>query len=90
MVVPEPQVQEAALVPGMEVLGVRSLKQVVALLRGDPVPDADEVDGWRWVPVEQVAREVRENPDAFTPWFRIALSHPGWADRPRMLQDAPR
>jgi magnesium chelatase family protein len=43
MVVPEPQVEEAALVPGMEVLGVRSLKQVVALLRGDPIPDAPAV-----------------------------------------------
>jgi magnesium chelatase family protein len=44
MVVPEPQVEEAALVPGMAVIGVRSLRQVVAHLRGDPVPSAPEVE----------------------------------------------
>ncbi|WP_122817098.1 YifB family Mg chelatase-like AAA ATPase [Nocardioides pantholopis] len=41
--VPEPQAREAAMVPGMAVLGVRSLGQVVALLRGDEVPEAAPV-----------------------------------------------
>ncbi len=41
--VPEPQAQEAAMVPGMEVFGVRSLAQVVAELRGIDVPEAPPV-----------------------------------------------
>lgn len=41
--VPEPQAAEAALVPDMAVLGVRSLAQVVAELRGEHVPDAPPV-----------------------------------------------
>ncbi|WP_182526193.1 YifB family Mg chelatase-like AAA ATPase [Nocardioides dongkuii] len=41
--VPEPQAAEAAMVPGMEVLGVRSLAQVVAELRGEEVPPAPPV-----------------------------------------------
>lgn len=43
VVVPEPQASEAALVQGVEVVGVRSLMQVVAVLRGDPVPEAPAV-----------------------------------------------
>lgn len=43
MLVPEPQAEEAALVPGLEVVGVRSLAQVVALLRGEAVPEAPPV-----------------------------------------------
>ena len=43
VVVPEPQVAEAAMVPGMEVLGMRSLAQVVAELRDEPVPEAPPV-----------------------------------------------
>jgi magnesium chelatase family protein len=43
--VPEPQTGEAAMVPGMRVFGIRSLGQVVALLRGDDVPEAPEVEG---------------------------------------------
>lgn len=41
--VPEPQAHEAAMVPGVEVLGIRSLGQVVALLSGEEVPDAPPV-----------------------------------------------
>lgn len=41
--VPEPQTAEAAMVSGMAVIGVRSLGQVVALLRGAPVPEAPPV-----------------------------------------------
>jgi magnesium chelatase family protein len=43
VLVPEVHVAEARLVPGVAVLGVRSLPQAVALLRGDPVPVAPPV-----------------------------------------------
>ena len=43
--VPEPQASEAAMVPGMTVFGMRSLAQVVAELRGEPVPEASPVEG---------------------------------------------
>ena len=41
--VPEPQAHEAAMVPGVEVIGVRSLGQVVAELSGEEVPEAPPV-----------------------------------------------
>ncbi len=45
VLVPEPQVEEAALVRGVDVLGVRSLAQAIALVRGDqPVPEAPPVE----------------------------------------------
>ncbi|HEX6151599.1 YifB family Mg chelatase-like AAA ATPase [Nocardioides sp.] len=43
VIVPEPQAHEAALVPEMDVLGMRSLGQVVAELCGQPVPEAEPV-----------------------------------------------
>ncbi len=43
VVVPEPQAHEAALVAGVEVIGVRSLGQAVAALCGDEVPEAPPV-----------------------------------------------
>ena len=39
VVVPEANSGEARLVPGLAVLGARSLRQVLAVLRGEPVPD---------------------------------------------------
>jgi magnesium chelatase family protein len=43
VVVPEPQACEAAMVPGMQVVGLRSLGQVVAQLRGEELPTAPPV-----------------------------------------------
>jgi magnesium chelatase family protein len=42
--VPEPQAEEAALVPGVEVLGLRSLRQLMAVLKGEEVPGAPPVE----------------------------------------------
>ncbi len=43
--VPEPQTDEAAMVPGVRVFGIRSLRQVIALLCGDEeIPEAPEVE----------------------------------------------
>jgi magnesium chelatase family protein len=41
LVVPAADVDEASLVPGIEVLGVRTLAGLVALMRDDPVPDVE-------------------------------------------------
>jgi magnesium chelatase family protein len=43
--VPEPNVPEARLVDDIEVFGLRSLRQAVAVLRGDEVPDEPECRG---------------------------------------------
>lgn len=50
VLVPEPQVAEAALVPGLEVIGARSLGQVVAVLSGKEIPEAPPVPAVAGVP----------------------------------------
>ncbi|NBM15181.1 YifB family Mg chelatase-like AAA ATPase [Streptomyces sp. GC420] len=42
VVVPERTAAEASLVPGIAVLGVRSLRQLIAVLGDEPVPQEDE------------------------------------------------
>ncbi|MFC9889969.1 YifB family Mg chelatase-like AAA ATPase [Streptomyces pilosus] len=44
VVVPECAAAEAALVPGVSVLGVRSLRQLIAVLTDEPVPEEDTDD----------------------------------------------
>ncbi|MFI9625759.1 YifB family Mg chelatase-like AAA ATPase [Streptomyces sp. NPDC052042] len=44
VVVPEQTAGEAALVPGVSVLGVRSLRQLIAVLCDEPVPDEPQGD----------------------------------------------
>ncbi|MET7477622.1 YifB family Mg chelatase-like AAA ATPase [Streptomyces sp. NPDC005648] len=47
VVVPECAAAEAALVPGVSVLGVRSLRQLIAVLADEPVPDEEPVEPGR-------------------------------------------
>lgn len=47
VVVPECAAAEASLVPGVSVLGVRSLRQLIAVLTDEPVPDEDPDDQGR-------------------------------------------
>ena len=57
---------------------------------GDPAPSADEVEAWRWTPVDRVAAEVARVPGAFTPWFRMVFARPDWAERIAAFLRAPR
>ncbi|MEV1062123.1 YifB family Mg chelatase-like AAA ATPase [Streptomyces sp. NPDC050263] len=47
VVVPECAAAEAALVPGVSVLGVRSLRQLIAVLADEPVPEEEPDDAGR-------------------------------------------
>ena len=39
----------------------------------DPVINPDEVEAWKWVEVKDLLRDVVENPETYTVWFKIAL-----------------
>ncbi|MFF2023378.1 YifB family Mg chelatase-like AAA ATPase [Streptomyces sp. NPDC058171] len=51
VVVPECSAAEASLVPGVAVLGVRSLRQLIAVLTDEPVPEEEPDDPGRPDPV---------------------------------------
>lgn len=34
-------------------------------------PNPDEVKGWRYVSIDDIRGEISQNPNAFTPWFRL-------------------
>ncbi len=40
---------------------------------GHPLPNPEEIDDWKWVHTQALAKDVRDNSAHYTPWFRIAL-----------------
>lgn len=40
---------------------------------GDPRPNQDEIDDWKWVDLSELVADIESNPNNYTPWFRIAL-----------------
>ncbi|MFQ5961925.1 MAG: isopentenyl-diphosphate Delta-isomerase [Candidatus Methylomirabilales bacterium] len=45
---------------------------------GTPTPSPAEVDEWKWIDVEELRRDVRENPGRYTYWLRISLDDIMW------------
>ena len=81
VVVPECAAAEAALVPGVSVLGVRSLRQLIAVLTDEPVP-------------EEEPRDRQGRPDPLLAGLRVpgsgadaAASGAAWPDRGLDLAD---
>lgn len=37
-------------------------------------PDPEEVGDWKWIARKDLERDVNENPDNYTPWFKRALN----------------
>ena len=40
---------------------------------GSIVPNPDEVDAYKWIDIENLKMEIKENPGMFTSWFKIAF-----------------
>jgi isopentenyl-diphosphate delta-isomerase len=37
----------------------------------DPEINPDEVASWKWMDLELVRKDIKDNPDIYTPWFKI-------------------
>ena len=40
---------------------------------GKPKPKPEEAEGWKWVSMDGLKKDVEKNPDKYTYWLRVAL-----------------
>jgi len=40
---------------------------------GNPKPNPEEADGWKWVSMEELKADVKKNPQKYTYWFGLVL-----------------
>ena len=45
----------------------------VGKFEGEPNPNPEEVDDWKWIGLEELSRNMQENPDSYTYWLRVVL-----------------
>lgn len=43
---------------------------------GDPQPNREEAMAWKFVPLEEIKRDARQRPEAYTLWFKLILEQP--------------
>jgi isopentenyl-diphosphate delta-isomerase len=46
---------------------------LIGIFNGEPKPNPEEADEWKWISKEDLQKDVKENPDNYTPWFKISL-----------------
>jgi len=40
---------------------------------GEPIPNPEEVDEWKWVDLEELKNDIQKNPDNYTYWLKISI-----------------
>jgi len=40
---------------------------------GNPKPNKDEVEDWKWVDIDELEKDIDKNPEKYVPWLKIAL-----------------
>ena len=38
---------------------------------GNPSPNPEEADDWKWISMQDIGKDIKKNPEIYTPWFRI-------------------
>jgi len=36
-------------------------------------PDSDEVSDYKWIEIDKLKKDIKENPEKYTPWFKMIL-----------------
>ena len=40
----------------------------------EPRPNPEEVEGWKWVGLEELKESIEKNPSTYSPWLRIVIN----------------
>ena len=40
---------------------------------GNPKPNPDEAESWKWVNIIELKKDIKENPGKYTAWFKLIL-----------------
>ncbi len=48
----------------------------VGVYDGEPVINPEEVEEWKVADMDSIRKDVQENPDRYTRWFRLIIDHP--------------
>ena len=42
--------------------------------------EAKEIADWKWVPLEELRKDMDQQPEKYAPWFHLGLEQLGWSD----------
>lgn len=51
---------------------------LVGTYEGDPAPDPSEVEGWRWVTMDELRRRLSDEPQSYSYWLKAMVEGDHW------------
>ena len=48
----------------------------IGVFDGEPIVNAEEVEDWKFANLLSLRKDVSQNPDSYTYWFRLIINHP--------------
>ena len=48
----------------------------VGTFDGEPSINTEEVEAWKYVDLATLRSDIKKNPEAYTYWFKLIISHP--------------
>lgn len=58
----------------------------VGITNDRPIPNPEEVCDWKWVDFESLQKDIADNPQNYTGWFKILLNHLNFPDQPSLVR----
>jgi len=46
---------------------------LLGIYDGIPYPNPDEVDEWKWIGINKLVTDIKNNPEIYTAWFKIIM-----------------
>mgnify|MGYP001460212549 CR=1 FL=1 len=47
---------------------------MLGVYNGKPILNSKEVDDWKWVTIDELSSDIKNNPDLYTVWFKIIIN----------------
>lgn len=47
---------------------------MIGYYNGEPLINPDEVEAWKWMDIDAVRKDIQQNPDIYTAWFKIIFN----------------
>lgn len=44
---------------------------MIGYYNGEPTTNPDEVEAWKWMDIDEVRKDIQQNPNIYTAWFKI-------------------
>ena len=44
---------------------------MIGYYNGEPTINPDEVEAWKWLDIDEVRKDIEQNPENYTAWFKI-------------------